>query len=303
LTPCVVLATTTSHAALRPGRPLCRARWVADRRDAPAREEAPTHKMTVRLRDVVSYLDTTLEIDRFRDYCPNGLQIEGRHEVDRVVTGVTASLALFERAAERRADLIVVHHGLIWGGGIPRLVGPAARRVEFLFQRGISLAGYHLPLDAHPRLGNNAGLAHAIGLGGELAPFGDVRGHALGVAGDLPEPRSRAEVLAAISRGVLGGEEPTFVFPHGPERVRRVGLCTGAASDLVEAASRAGCDFFITGELAERAGELARELQVTLVAAGHYATEVFGPQRLAADLAAAFPQLEAADFVDVPSPL
>ena len=259
--------------------------------------------MTVRLRDVVSYLDATLEIDRFRDYCPNGLQVEGRLEVDRVVTGVSANLELFERAAARRADLVVVHHGLIWGGGLSRLVGPAARRLEYLFQRGMSLAGYHLPLDAHPRLGNNAGLAEAIGLGGDLETFGDVRGHPLGVAGDLPAPRPRAEVLARIADGVLGGAEPSFVFPHGPERVRRVGLCTGAASDLLEDASRAGCDLFITGELAERAGELARELQVTLVAAGHYATEVFGPARLADELASAFPQLDAVEFVDVPSPL
>jgi dinuclear metal center YbgI/SA1388 family protein len=259
--------------------------------------------MSVRLRDVVSYLDATLEIDRFRDYCPNGLQLEGRHEVDRVITGVSASLELFERAAELRADLIVVHHGLIWGAGIERLTGALGRRAGHLFQRGISLAGYHLPLDAHPRLGNNAGLAEAIGLGLDLEPFGQVRGHALGVAASYPTPRSRAEVLEAISRGVLGGEPPAFVFPHGPERVRRVGLCTGAASDLLEAASVAGCDLFITGELAERAGELARELQVTLVAAGHYATEVFGPMRLAEELAAAFPQLAAVQFVDVPSPL
>ncbi len=261
--------------------------------------------MTVRLRDVVSHLDTVLEIDRFRDYCPNGLQVEGRQEVDRVVTGVTASLELFERAAARRADLIVVHHGLIWGSGLSSLTGPLARRVGFLFQRGMSLAGYHLPLDAHPRLGNNAGLAEAIGAGaaGEVETFGDVRGHSLGVAVTLPEPTPRADVLAAISKCVLGGAEPTFVFPHGPERVRRVGLCTGAASDLLEAASGAGCDLFITGELAERAGELARELQVTLVAAGHYATEVFGPRRLAEELQREFPNLESAEFVDVPSPL
>ena len=259
--------------------------------------------MTVRLRDVVSYLDATLEIDRFRDYCPNGLQVEGRQEVDRVVTGVSASLELFERAAARRADLIVVHHGLIWGAGIGRLTGAIARRAGCLFQHGISLAGYHLPLDAHPRLGNNAGLAAAIGLEGELEYFGEVRGHPLGVAITLAAPLGRAELLAKLSRGVLGGAEPAFVFPEGPERVRRVGLCTGAASDLLEDASGVGCDLYITGELAERAGAMARELQVTLVAAGHYATEVFGPKRLASALASRFPQLDAVEFVGVPSPL
>lgn len=259
--------------------------------------------MTMRLSEVVSYLDATLQIDHYRDYCPNGLQVEGRQEVDRVVTGVTASLELFERAVARRADLIVVHHGLIWGPGVSRLTGALGRRLSFLFERGISLAGYHLPLDAHPRLGNNAGLAEAVGAGGEVEYFGDVRGHALGVATRLAEPCSRAEILDAIARGVLGGADPTFVFPYGPEQVRRVGICTGAAGDLLEPAARAGCDVFVTGELAERAGELARELQVTLVAAGHYATEVFGPRRLADELSAAFPQLEAAEFIDVPSPL
>lgn len=259
--------------------------------------------MTIRLRDAVAHLDATLEIDRFRDYCPNGLQVEGRQEVERVITGVTASLELFERAADRRADLIVVHHGLIWGSGLTQLTGALGRRLSYLFRSGISLAGYHLPLDAHPRLGNNAGLAEAIGAAGEPSYFGDVKGHALGVAHDLPEPCSRAELLAAVSRGVLGGAEPSFVFPHGPGRVGRVGICTGAASDLLEPAARAGCDVFITGEVAERAGELARELQVTLVAAGHYATEVFGPRRLADALRDAFPQLETAEFVDVPSPL
>jgi dinuclear metal center YbgI/SA1388 family protein len=258
--------------------------------------------MTVRLRDVVSHLDTLLEIDRFRDYAPNGLQVEGRQEVDRVVTGVTACAELFRRAAERDADLVVVHHGLIWGGGIRQVTGPMARRLGFLLERGISLAAYHLPLDAHAAVGNNAGLADAIGLAPERQAFGDVRGHALGVAGAWPEPLSRKDALARIASGVLGGAEPQFVFPYGPDKVRRVGLCTGAASDLLEAAAGAGCDLFITGELAERAGELARELQITLVAAGHYATEVFGPGRVQAELERAFPGLEAA-FVGVPSPL
>lgn len=259
--------------------------------------------MTVRLGDVVEFLDATLEIHRFRDYGPNGLQVEGAAEIDRVITGVSANMALFEAAAERRADLIVVHHGLVWGPGIERIVGPAARRLRFLLERQISLAGYHLPLDAHPRLGNNAGLADAIGLVDSRGSFGDVRGHALGLSGSFAEPLPRAEAIAQIARGVLGtGADLRFVFPHGPETVRRVGLCTGAASDLMTDAAAAGCDLFLTGELAERAGELARELQITLVAAGHVATEVFGPQRLAGALTTEFPDLDVA-YIDVPSPL
>jgi dinuclear metal center YbgI/SA1388 family protein len=256
----------------------------------------------VRLDDVVRFLDTTLEIHLFRDYGPNGLQVEGTPEVSRVVTGVSANLALIERAIAANADLIVVHHGLIWGGGLDRVTGPTARRLKPLLEHGTSLAAYHLPLDKHPRLGNNAGLADALGLPGERRGFGDVRGHAIGLSADFKQPLPRADFLARVSDGVLGGAQPTFVFPYGPADVRRVGLCSGAASDLLEAASRAGCDAYVTGELAERSGELARELQITLVAAGHHSTEVFGPRRVAQELQASFPGL-VCEFIDVPSPL
>ncbi|MBT8491546.1 MAG: Nif3-like dinuclear metal center hexameric protein, partial [Deltaproteobacteria bacterium] len=151
--------------------------------------------MPVRLHEVVSHLDTVLEVDRFRDYGPNGLQVEAKLEVSKVVTGVSANLALFERALELDADLIVAHHGLIWGGGIGRVTGTVARRLSFLLGNGISLAAYHLPLDKHDSLGNNAGLADAIGLGAERGAFGDVRGQALGLSGSWPEPVARDEAL------------------------------------------------------------------------------------------------------------
>lgn len=258
--------------------------------------------MPTALAEIIAFLDRTLEVDGFRDYGPNGLQVEGRAQVERIVTGVTVSLALLERAAAAGADLVVVHHGLIWGGGLERITGAVARRVGYLLSRGVSLAAYHLPLDAHPRLGNNAGLADALGLPPERRTFGDVRGRALGVLADLPAPIPRAELSARLQQGVLGGGTPQFVFPHGPDPVRRVGLCSGAASDLLEAAAREGCDAFVTGELAERVGELARELHVTLLAAGHYRTEVYGPSRLAHELGTAFPGVSA-QFIDVPSPL
>jgi dinuclear metal center YbgI/SA1388 family protein len=256
--------------------------------------------MAVPLREVVAHLDSTLEIGRFRDYGPNGLQVEGRAEVTTVVTGVSASLELLERARDLSADLVVVHHGLLWGATGP-ITGPLARRLRLLLASETSLAAYHLPLDKHERVGNNAGLADAIGLGAERSGFGDVRGHALGLAAAWPAPIGRDEAIARIGAAV-GGGPPRFVFPYGPARVQRVGLCTGAASDLIEDAARAGCDLFLTGELAERAGDLARELQITLVAAGHYATEVFGPMRLAEELRRQFPAL-AVHFVPVPSPL
>ncbi|HET9623194.1 MAG TPA: Nif3-like dinuclear metal center hexameric protein [Kofleriaceae bacterium] len=255
--------------------------------------------MAVQLRDVIGHLDAVLEVGRFKDYAPNGLQVEGTTEVERVVTGVSASAELIGRAIERRADLIVVHHGLVWGGGLTRIAGPLARRLRLLLGNDVSLAAYHLPLDKHARLGNNAGLCDALGLGEVRGAFGDVRGTLLGVSGSWAEPIPRDEAIAKITHGV---GQPPFVFPFGPAVVRKVGVCTGAASDLLEAAAEAGCDLFLTGELAERAGDLARELQITLVAAGHYATEVFGPIRLADELRARFPGLEA-EFVAAPSPL
>jgi dinuclear metal center YbgI/SA1388 family protein len=258
--------------------------------------------MPVNLRDVVGFLDATLAIDRFRDYAPNGLQVEGALEVDRIVTGVSASAELIARAVERQADLVVVHHGLVWGGGIAKIAGPMRQRLKLLLGNDVSLAAYHLPLDHHARLGNNAGLCDALGLTGERTGFGDVRGVALGVAAGWPQPLSRAAALDRIAAGVCGGQPPRFVFAHGPDVVRKVGVCSGAASDLLEAAAGHGCDLFLTGELAERAGDLAKELQVTLVAAGHYATEVFGAIRLADELRARFPSVDV-EFVAAPSPL
>jgi len=258
--------------------------------------------MAAALHNVVSFLDTTLDIVRFRDYGPNGLQVEGRGEVSTVVTGVSATMELFEAAHAAGAELIVVHHGLIWGNGLRSITGNAARRVGFLLRHGISLAAYHLPLDCHAELGNNAGLCDALGLGAEREGFGEVRGHALGVAAGWHQPRSRDEAIAIIADGVLGGRAPRFVFPHGPDTVSKVGLCTGAASDLLEAAADAGCDLYLTGELAERAGPLAAELGITLVAAGHHATETFGPERLRTALGTQFSEI-ACQFIDIPNPL
>lgn len=258
--------------------------------------------MPVHLREVVGYLDQTLEIDRFKDYAPNGLQVEGSLEVERIVTGVSASAELIGRAIELHADLLVVHHGLVWGPGLGKIAGPLARRLKLLLGNDLSLAAYHLPLDKHARLGNNTGLADALALGPQREPFGDVRGTALGLAGTWPQPLSKQDAIGRVAGGVCRGQPPRFVFPYGPEQVRKVGLCTGAASDLLEAAAAAGCDMFVTGELAERAGDLAKELQITLVAAGHVATEVFGPMRLADELRMKFPTIET-QFVHVPNPL
>ena len=255
--------------------------------------------MPVHLREVVGFLDATLEIDRFKDYATNGLQVEGSPEIDTIVTGVSASAELIGRAIEQQADLIVVHHGLVWGAGITRITGPLAGRLRLLLGNDVSLAAYHLPLDKHARLGNNAGLCDALGLGAAREAFGNVRGVPLGLAGTWSTPLTRDDAIGRIAAGV---GRPPFVFPFGPPVVRKVGVCSGAASDLLEAAAAAGCDLFLTGELAERTGDLARELQITLVAAGHYATEVFGPMRIADELRQRFSGVDV-QFVATPSPL
>jgi dinuclear metal center YbgI/SA1388 family protein len=258
--------------------------------------------MPIHLREVVGYLDERLEVARFKDYAPNGLQVEGAIEVERIVTGVSASAELITKAIELGADLIVVHHGLVWGSGLTSITGALARRLKLLLANDISLAGYHLPLDKHARLGNNVGIADALALGPAREAFGDVRGTALGLSGTWSPPLSRDQAIGRVAAGVCKGQPPRFVFPHGPDLVRKVGICSGAASDLLEAASLAGCDMFVTGELAERAADLAKELQITLVAAGHMATEVFGPMRLADELRMKFAGVDV-QFVPVANPL
>src|SRR3954470_13098451 len=167
--------------------------------------------MPVHLREVLSYLDTTLEISRFKDYAPNGLQVEGAPEVQTVVTGVSASADLISRAIEADADLIVVHHGLVWGSGLSQIAGPLARRLKLLLGNDVSLAAYHLPLDKHARLGNNVGLCDALALGAAREPFGDVRVTALGLAGAWPAPLTREDALGRIAAGVCQGAPLRFV--------------------------------------------------------------------------------------------
>lgn len=253
------------------------------------------------LDEVIRALDSTLDSARFTDYCHNGLQVEGTRPVRHIVTGVSAHAALFDRALAVNADLVVVHHGLFWGP-VRTLIGPLARRVERLLANGISLAAYHLPLDAHPTLGNNAGLGEALGVA-TAGTFGDVRGIPLGVMGKLDAPMTVDALTARVAAKVTGGRAP-FVFGPRQGIVTRVGWCTGAASDMLEAAAQAGCDAFVTGELAERAGDMAKELGIGLIAAGHYATEVYGPARLAGWLGDTFGSRGVtAEFIDCPSAL
>ena len=236
------------------------------------------------LKALLEYTNDLLSIDQFRDYAPNGLQVEGRDEVNILVSGVTASLDLVEQAIAVKADAILVHHGYFWKGEDPCITGMKRRRLARLLESGTSLLAYHLPLDAHPGLGNNAGLARVLGLKAD-GSFGDDGGMQLGQSGLLEKPMSGA-ALAQHIRQRLGREPLHIAGSH--DVISRVGWCTGAAQSYIEAAVEQGLDAFISGEISEQTVHIARECGIQYYAAGHHATELFGVQALGEHLAARF---------------
>ncbi len=249
------------------------------------------------LQPLVDYCDELLDARQFRDYCPNGLQVEGRAEIRHIVSGVTASRALIEAAGEHRADALLVHHGYFWKGESPVLTGMRARRVRALLDAGISLLAYHLPLDAHDRLGNNAQLAARLGWRPDGC-FGHADGPALAWYGRLDEPVSGAQLGARLAR-VLG-REPLHVG-DGPAVIETLGWCTGAAQSYLEAAARRGLDAFVSGEISEASTHIAREYGIHYFAAGHHATERYGVQALGEHLAAHFGIQHT--FLDIENPV
>ena len=250
------------------------------------------------LDNILAHLDELLSPASFEDYGPNGLQVPGPREVGTVVTGVSASAELFERAAELGADLVIVHHGLFWTGA-PLALSPSAKaRLQLLFDHDMALAAYHLPLDGHPDLGNNALLAAGLGCESH-EPFAFHRGSAIGVAARFADGGVPAgELVQRVER--LTGPAP-LAFLCGPERVRSIGIVSGAGSDYLADAVAAGHDAFLTGEPTERVMTHAREEQIHFLAAGHYATETFGVRRLGDLLAERFEIRH--EFVDVPNPI
>ncbi len=249
---------------------------------------------------LVAALDEALEQSKFEDYGPNGLQVPGPAETATVATGVTASAELFELAAQAGAGLLVVHHGLFWGDGFKTVDAKLKKRLELLFENGIALAAYHLPLDAHPGLGNNALLADALGAERSDEPFAEYRGRQIGCLADLPGEGLTAAELDDRVRAATGGREP-LVYDGGPPKVKRLAIVTGAGSGFLGAAAEAGADAFITGEVPERAMAEANEFDVRLIAAGHYATETFGVRALGDHLAERFGVDHV--FLDVPNPV
>lgn len=233
----------------------------------------------VELQQLLEHCERRLEPARFADYCPNGLQVEVNGEVQRLVSGVTASLAQIEAAAEAGADTLLVHHGYFWKGEAQPLSGVKGRRIRALYEHGINLVAYHLPLDAHLELGNNSRLGARLGLAG--APCNE---DGLLWAADLAEPLSGRDLAARIGQALA--RDPLHIDLGRP--VQRVGWCTGGAQGYIEQAAAAGCDAFISGEISEQTTHLARELGLHFFAAGHHATERYGVQALGGELADAF---------------
>ena len=250
--------------------------------------------------EILAHLEELLEPGRFEDYCPNGLQVPGPAEVSTLATGVSASAELFELAAGEHADLLIVHHGLFWGRGeMGPIDAQLKRRLQWLFAANMALAAYHLPLDAHPTLGNNGLIVGA--LGGERLdePFALHHGEPIGCLAHFPGEGLAAGELVERVRA-LTAREP-LVLEAGPPRIRTLAIVSGAGSDHLSDASLAGADALLTGEPAERAMAQARELGVRLIAAGHYATETFGVRALGEHLAERHGLRHV--FLDVPNPV
>ena len=234
-----------------------------------------------RRSEIDEYLSALLQTASFKDYGPNGLQIEGRDEVRKLVTGVTASRALIDAAIDAQADAVLVHHGLFWRGYEGRITGWLKQRIARLLAHDISLYAYHLPLDAHAEFGNNAQLGARLGIATD-ARFGE---QSLGFIGTLPVPSSMADLVGRFER--LTGRSTTSINGDGRTLVR-VAWCTGGAQSYFEAAIAAGADVFITGEISEPQAHLARETGTAFIAVGHHASERYGVQALGAHLATVF---------------
>jgi dinuclear metal center YbgI/SA1388 family protein len=240
--------------------------------------------------------DNLLEPWRFKDCGPNGLQVEGGAQVRRLVSGVTASRALIEAAIARQADAIFVHHGLFWRGQDGRVTGWMKQRLALLLQHDINLYAYHLPLDAHPELGNNAQLGQRLGITPLEAGWGRFGDQELGFIG-VP-PVETAPAFAEHVCAVLG--RPVTLLDTASRPLRRVAWCTGGAQGYFEAAIAAGVDLFLTGEISEPQAHYARECGVAFLACGHHATERYGAPAVAAQVAAWLGLWH--EFVDIDNP-
>ncbi|SFC04167.1 dinuclear metal center protein, YbgI/SA1388 family [Marinospirillum celere] len=252
--------------------------------------------MSVKLTSLVERLNQLLEPTNFKDYSPNGLQVEGCSEVRRLVTGVTASQALIDQAIQRKADALLVHHGYFWKGEPEPLTGMKGRRIKSLMQEGISLLAYHLPLDAHPEVGNNTQLARLLGI--EIKGLMDSPSWPLGQHGELPSAVSSDEFKKLLELKLK--RKPLHIAGHS-RPLRTFAWCTGSAEGGIFRAAELGVDAYISGEISEKTVHEARELGIDYFAAGHHATERYGVKALG-EWVAGQTSIEV-EFIDIDNPV
>jgi dinuclear metal center YbgI/SA1388 family protein len=221
--------------------------------------------------DFTDFLTTYLKTDDYNDDCPNGIQVEGTAEVRKILTAVSASVELFEIAAAQKADTVIVHHGIIWNFERPVYKGGYRERIRLLLENNINLYGFHLPLDAHEEIGNNAQLCRRLEVK-NMRPFGDIKGQYIGMKGEI-DKIDKESFFKRISKLV---DRDPLIFDYGPDQVEKVGVISGGAQKYLNQAVSAGLDVYLTGEVSEHIMHYAKEEKIHFVSAGHYATEKFG---------------------------
>ncbi|MDP1659339.1 MAG: Nif3-like dinuclear metal center hexameric protein [Methylotenera sp.] len=248
----------------------------------------------VKLNELVHYTQQLMQVESFKDYCPNGLQVEGKVEIRKIVTGVTASMALLEAAKQAGADLILVHHGYFWRNEDARIVGIKRNRLALLLNNDLNLMAYHLPLDAHPEFGNNIQLARVLG----ITPTGFTGESSIIAYGALTQPTNLFDFAAKIEAAL---QRRPLVIGDPQQIVRKVAWCTGAAQGYMDIAIEIGVDVFISGEISEQTTHQAMESGVSYISAGHHVTERYGVQALGEHLAEKFNL--AYEFIDINNPV
>ena len=249
-----------------------------------------------KVSQIITYCDELLNSSDFKDYAPNGLQVEGKLNVEIIVTGVTATQALIDKAMALNADMLLVHHGYFWKGEDPRLLGMKGRRVKALMQNDINLVGYHLPLDAHPELGNNAQLGKVLGLQ-NIQIQGQGHAKNLLFTGELSEPLDADRLSQHLAECLQ--REPLHIA-GGEQTIKKLAWCTGGAQGFIDQAAELGVDAYLSGEISEKTTHEARECGIHYFAAGHHATERYGVQALGEHLVQKFGVEH--HFVDVDNP-
>jgi dinuclear metal center YbgI/SA1388 family protein len=247
---------------------------------------------------IETYLNELLQISHFKDYCPNGLQVQGKKNIQKIISGVTASLALIDRAIEEKADAILVHHGWFWKNDDERIIGQLHTRLKRLMDHEINLFAYHLPLDQHPKFGNNVQLAKVLG----FSIDGQSSSTPLVWFGGLENATKKLISLEKLSASIEKKlERAPLVIGEPNTLIKKVAWCTGGAQGYIEEAAKLGVDVYISGEISEQTTHAARELGIAYISAGHHATERYGVQALGKHLAQEFGIQH--QFVDVPNPV